>query len=270
MLRRVAPSASGLAVVDGIFDRVVDQVGDRLADELPIGGEGEALLGVHIEAQARLFRDRLVELGDVGDDRGGIERFHALGHRAGFEPGDQQQRVEGLDEIVGLLDGLDEAVAVGGRVVRIPERCLGAIAQAVERRLEVVGDVVGDLAQGDHQLLDAAEHGVEALGKAIELVARAVERDALREIARHDGAARFRDRLDASQDAAADGEAGADAEQGEQHDAPQSELAHGAGEAMQVLDVAADDQAPARLEPAARRRRHGVACGRLPRRRARS
>ena len=87
-------------------------------DELAVGERVQALLGVDIEAQARLLGDRLVELGDVGDDRGGIERLHALGHRAGFQAGDQQQRVEGLDQLVGLLDGLDEAVAVGGRVVR--------------------------------------------------------------------------------------------------------------------------------------------------------
>ncbi len=48
--------------------------------------------------------------------------------------------------------------------------------------------------------------------------------------------------LDAAQHAAADGEAGADAEDRQQRDAPQPELTHGAGEAMQVLDVAADDQ----------------------------
>ena len=45
----------------------------------------------------------------------------------------------------------------------------------------------------------------------------------------------------------------------EQDDAPQPQLAHGAGEPVQVLDVAADDQ----HEPAWNRQRHadGVARG---------
>ena len=209
-----------------------------------------------VRPQPRLLGDRLVELGDVLDDRCRIDGAHALVHRAGLEPRDQQQRVEGLDQLVGLLDGLCQPVAIGRRAVGIRERRLGAVAQPVERRLEIVGDVVGDLAQGRHQLLDAVEHGVEALRQAVELVAGAVERDALGEVAGHDRAARLGDGLDAPQHAAADGQAGADAESAEQNDAPQRQLPHGAGEPALVLDIAADDQhEPARNATAARRRR---------------
>ena len=77
--------------------------------------EAQALRQLTVSsARPRLLGDRLVQLGDVARrSRPRSTRLHALGHRAGLEPRDQQQRVEGLDELVGLLDGLHEAVAVG-------------------------------------------------------------------------------------------------------------------------------------------------------------
>ena len=88
---------------------------------------------------------------------------------------------------------LDEAVAIAGRIVRAAQRRLGAVAQAGERRLQVVGDVVGHLAQRRHQLLDARQHGVEALRQPVELVAGAGQRDAAGEVAGHDLAAGLAD-----------------------------------------------------------------------------
>ena len=50
---------------------------------------------------------------------------------------------------------------------------LGLVAQPRQRRLEIVGDIVGDLLEPLHQLLDAVEHGVEVGGERVELVVRA-------------------------------------------------------------------------------------------------
>src|SRR5262249_21635380 len=105
------------------------------------------------------------------------------------------------------------------------------------------------------QFLDARQHAIEVLRQAIELVAGAIERDALGEIAGHDGAAGVGNRLDAPQHAPADGEPGADPEDGEQCDAPQAELAHAGSKAVQVFDVATDD------EDKAAGHRHGYANG---------
>ena len=91
-----------------------------------------------------------------------------------------KQRVEGLDQLVGLLNRALEAFAPGRTAALIGERRLGPVAQPIERRLEIVRDVVGDLAQAGHQLLDALEHGVELAGKPIELVVGAVARNAAR------------------------------------------------------------------------------------------
>ena len=61
----------------------------RLATRLRPGGAETA------RPQTGLLGHRLVELGDVADDGGRIDRCHALGDGAAFQPRDQQQRVEG-------------------------------------------------------------------------------------------------------------------------------------------------------------------------------
>ena len=66
------------------------------------------------------------------------------------------------------------------------QRLLGAVAQARQRRLEVMGDIVGDFLQAHHQCLDALQHGVEVFGETIEFVAAAPDRQPAGEIAGHD------------------------------------------------------------------------------------
>ncbi len=94
----------------------------------------------------------------------------------------------------------------------VGERCLGAIAEPIERRLEVVSDVVGDLAQTGHELLDPREHSIQMIGEPVELVVRPTARNATREIARHDGLARAGHGVDAFQDVTCQQEATGHAE----------------------------------------------------------
>ena len=115
--------------------------------------------------------------------------------------------------------------------------------------------------RADHQLLDAAEHGVEALRQAVELVARAVERDALARDRRHDRAARLGDGLDAAQHAAADGEAGADAEQRRAARCSTARAGPWCRRSGAGPRCRGRRSASARPEPAAARRRHGAARG---------
>ena len=129
--------------------RVVDEVGDGLADQLavadqlrPVGGLDRERRGPAPRRPARKARRRRRR------SRRDRTSAHALGHGAGLEPRDQQQRVEGLDQLVGLLDRLHQRRRdSAGAAVGVAQRRLGAVAQAVERRLEIMGDVVGDLAQ---------------------------------------------------------------------------------------------------------------------------
>ena len=54
------------------------------------------------------------------------------------------------------------------------EQCqLEPRAQPRQRRLQIVRDIVGDLAHAGHQPLDLVEHAVEIGGELVELVARA-------------------------------------------------------------------------------------------------
>ena len=51
-----------------------------------------------------------------------------------------------------------------------------------------MGDILGDLAHADQQALDPLEHRVQVLRELVELVAVAVGRDPLAEVAGHDPA----------------------------------------------------------------------------------
>ena len=90
-------------------------------------------------------------------------------------------------ERVRFLDRAFERRAILRFVLGRAQRLLAAVAQPRQRRLEVVGDVVGDLLEAAHQRLDAIEHGVEIAGQPVELVAGAGDRQTLGQIARHDG-----------------------------------------------------------------------------------
>ena len=122
----------------------------------------------------------------------------------GFGARDHQQRVEGADQPVGFLDRRFQRGAVFGLALGGAQRLLGAIAQAGERRLEIVRDIVGDLLQAAHQRLDALEHGVEVFRQPVEFVAGAGDRQPLAEIAGHDGAGGLGHGVDAAQHAAGD------------------------------------------------------------------
>src|SRR6476646_179153 len=104
-----------------ILDGVVDEVGDRLPHELAVCREAAALGNVEGKLQPTLLRDRLVELGEVAYELARIELLGVLLQHAGFEAGNQQKRVEGLDELVRFLDRMLEALAVGVRPARVHE-----------------------------------------------------------------------------------------------------------------------------------------------------
>ena len=97
---------------------------------------------------------------------------------AGFGARDHQQRVEDPDQAVGFLDRLLERRAIGRCVAAERERRLGVVAQAGQRRAQIMGDVVGDFPQALHQLADPLEHGVEASRQPVQFVAGAGHRQA--------------------------------------------------------------------------------------------
>ena len=163
---------------------------------------------------------RRVGIGDAAHQRGEVDVGEGALLRAGLDLGDAQQGGEDLEQAVGLGDrrlgrGL---VFAGGR--RALAGILEPLAQAAERRAQVVGDVAGDLAQAVEQLLDAVQHGVQPDHQLVDLVVVAAHRDAGAEIAFHDGAAGAADRVDAAHEVAAQQHAAADRQQQRQGAGP--------------------------------------------------
>ncbi len=128
---------------------------------------------------------------------------------------------------------------------RRAQRLFGAVAQARERRLQIMGDVVGDFLQARHQRFDAVEHGVEVVGETVEFVAGAGDRQPVAEIAFHDVARRLGHGVDAVQHAPRDEEAAGEAEHDHDRHRPTPRREHDVVEPLALLEVAADQQAEA-------------------------
>ncbi len=85
-------------------------------------------------------------------------------------------------------------------------------------------------------------------GKTIELVARAADRQALREIAGHDLLAGIRHAVDALQGVAADAEPDDDGPEAHDRERDHQRLAHQPAEGFRLAEVAADQQPQAVVE----------------------
>ena len=88
-------------------------------------------------------------------------------------------------------------------VLRPEQRQFEPCPQPRERRLQIVGDVVGDLAHRGHQSLDLVEHPVQIGGELVELVIGAGPRHPIRQVAGHDAFGGPVHLLDAAQHVAA-------------------------------------------------------------------
>ena len=117
---------------------------------------GDRLVGLD-QAQ---HQGREVDLGEVG----------AAG--AGLDLGDPQERGEGREDGIRVLDRPVDGALIDRGLGRTEPRQLQPVAQPAERCPEVVRDVVGDLLQVQEQRLDSIEHAVEVKGQLGELVAR--------------------------------------------------------------------------------------------------
>ena len=146
-----------------------------------------------------------------------------------------------------------------GAAGMLQQRHLDARTQAVERGAQIVRDVVGHLAHAAEQPLDLIEHGIQVGCELVKLVARALERDPLTEIARHDPARRAIDRIDPPEHPAAHQEAAGEPEQQRESEAPAQRAPDLRLDLQPVLDVAPDQQTEAAGQQEARRTRRGGA-----------
>ena len=188
----------------GIFDGVVDQIGQCLTYQLAIAPHRRRQWRLDLERESVLLGERLVQLTDVARNFGGVEFSHVIARVAGLGACNHQQGVKGPNEFIGLGNGQFQrraviAIASGGA-----QGLLTAVAQAGERCLQIVRDIVGDFLQPAHQRLDAFQHGVDVFSEPVEFVAGAGDRQATGQIAGHDGVRCVGHGIDPLEHAAAD------------------------------------------------------------------
>jgi hypothetical protein len=99
---------------------------------LAVGADEDRTVGLGLEHEPALLRDRLVKLGHVAKERRDVEPLAVLAARACLDAGDGEQCIEGLDEAVGLFDGSLQRLAIDRLAVRLAKRGLDAVAQAVD------------------------------------------------------------------------------------------------------------------------------------------
>src|SRR5208337_4897905 len=97
--------------------------------ELAVSPHDQPALGLDLQRDALLLGDRFVELGEASSRFADVERLKPLDVRAGFGARNQEERVEDLDQAVGLLNRLFERGPIGAGVTAERERSLGVIAQ---------------------------------------------------------------------------------------------------------------------------------------------
>ena len=181
-------------------------------------------------------------------DVGGVEIVHVAARLPGLGARDHQQRIEGADQAVGFLDGPLQRGAVLGLAAGTRQRLLGAVAQPRQRRLQIVGDIVGDFLQPHHQGLDPLQHGVEVFGEAIEFVAAASDRQPAGEIAGHDALGGAGHGVDPLQHPPRHEDAAADAEHDDDQHRPLRGVRDDPEQPPALLQIAADQKPEAVAE----------------------
>ena len=210
---------------------------------MPVAPDKDARRTVEPHRKALLFGNRLVELGDRGGKLAEIEPFGGLGPGAGFRLRDREQRVESREHPVGLADRGTNRLDLGCCISRREERQFEPGAQPGERRLQIMRDIVGDLAHAGHQPLDLVEHAVEVGGELVEFVGGAETRHPVRQIAGDDPLGRAVHLLDTPQHVAAH-EGAADEPDGErQQPRPDQRCLDPVAKRGGIADIAAHKQA---------------------------
>ena len=153
----------------GMLQRIVDEIGKRLADQLAIALQRRRCRRFQDDRRTGDFCQRLVELEHVAGDRRGVDGRELRVRRSRLDAGDHQERVERLDQLVGIVDDRPEHLPVVlARLAR--ERRFDPVAHARQRRLQIVCDVVGDFLQPEEEPLDPRQHRVQAFRQPVELV----------------------------------------------------------------------------------------------------
>ena len=161
--------------------RVVDQVRHRLLDQRRDRRSPAAVRRIQRQADGFLLRHRAVQLGDAGQQR----RADRTGAKAERREPASISAMRSSAWNTATIPSRSASRARSRRAapvsaVGVQRGVLQPRARAGDRRAQIVGDGVGDLAHAVHQPADAVQHVVDGLGELVELVAAARQRHALR------------------------------------------------------------------------------------------
>ena len=113
-----------------------------------------------------------------------IHAGHGASRKSRLRLRDQQQGIESGDEPVNFRDGRF-CVRKTSSFGKDAQHAFQAVAQAIERRPQIVRHRIGHLAHPLHQPLDTVEHLVHVVGQRVELISCWRDRQPAGQVARH-------------------------------------------------------------------------------------
>src|SRR5262245_61305330 len=156
------------------LDGVVDQIGDRLEQEVPVAAHRGFDYRCDLEGNALVLGDRLVEVAHLAHDirQGDVaESFQAP---ALLDLRNSQQRRDDRQRLVKPADGLINNIPQLLQRLRIPASPLQPDPHARERRAQLMRDIVADTRDSLNQRFDLVEHAVDDDGELIEWIIEAL------------------------------------------------------------------------------------------------
>src|SRR5262245_10945890 len=168
------------------LDGVVDQIGDRLEQEVPVAAHRGFDCRCDLERNALVLGDRLVKIAHLTHDIRQGDVAKPLQAPALLDLRNSQQRRDDRQRLVESADGL-----INNGPQLLQRLCISASAlepdpHARERCAQLVRDVVTDAGDSLNQRLDLVEHPVDDDGELIEWIIETLGRQALAQFARND------------------------------------------------------------------------------------
>ena len=148
-----------------IFQRIVDEVGDRLAQQFAMDPCDQRLRPLGADGHAAILGQRLEHVGHIADHRAQIGLDKGVAAQPRLGPADAQRGVEHGEQPVAFL----QRAADGDPCILVPalrQRAVQRRAQPGQRRAQIVGQSIGRDLQFGHQQRDPVEHRVDRFASA--------------------------------------------------------------------------------------------------------
>ncbi len=167
VLRDLDNDLTGIAAV---LDRIVDEIGHGIKQEVPVARHQHWLIRHHSETPALFLRGRIEQLRHLSGYAGevyGPERRRPV---VCLDLRDPHQRSEHAQDGVKVCHRIADQQLIMFAVARARIGLLEASAHARQRSAQIVRYVVSDLLHLRHQAFDAVKHLIEIFGEQIPLV----------------------------------------------------------------------------------------------------